>query len=90
MHGGYVCAIATGVERAMRRGCDEWLAGFGLRHSRHQRVGHGALMCSVTAATGRQARIAGGIERGSERPEPEEQNEEDGERAPHLVFMLHE
>lgn len=47
-------------------------------------------MGSVTAATGRQARIVGGIDRGSERPEPEEQNEEDGERAPHLVFMLHE
>ncbi len=48
------------------------------------------MMGSVTSATGRQARIVGGIERGSERPEPEEKNEEDGEHAPHLVTMLHE
>lgn len=47
-------------------------------------------MCTVTAAAGWQARVVAGVKSRCERPQPEEQDEEDGKRAPHLVFMLHE
>jgi hypothetical protein len=45
---------------------------------------------SAAAAAGRQTRIAAGVEGGRKRPQPEEENEEDGERTPHLAFILHE
>ena len=66
------------------------LAGCGLNHARHDGFRHGAVMRSIAAAARRQARVVAGCEGGSERPQPEEQNEEDGESAPHLEFMVHE
>ena len=47
-------------------------------------------MRSVTAAASRQARVVFGGEDGREWPQPEEENEEDGKRAPHLELMVHE
>jgi hypothetical protein len=48
-------------------------------------------MRSVTAAAGRQARVViAGWEHGRKRPEPEDQNQEDGNPAPHLEPMLHD
>lgn len=74
----------------MRGGGEEWRAGRGLHHSRHQCIGHGAMMRSVAPATGRQAHIVAGIEGACEWPDSEKENEGDGERALHLEFMLHE
>lgn len=74
----------------MRGRCDDGFAGSGLHHARHYRVGHGAVMRSIAAAAGGQAQVVVGCERGRERPQPEEKHEEDGERAPHLGFMVHE
>jgi hypothetical protein len=83
-------AVACGEERAMRGGGEEWLARRGLHYSRHQCIGNGAMMRSMAPATGRQPHIVAGIEPALERPDTEDENEEDGERAAHLVFMLHE
>lgn len=74
----------------MRGSGDDGFAGCGLHHARHHRVGHGAVMRSVAAAAGGQARVVVGCERGRKRPQPEKQNEEDGESAPHLQLMVHE
>lgn len=52
--------------------------------------GHGAVVRAVPPATGRQVSIVTGLERGRERPEPKEQDEQDGETAAHLTRMLHE
>jgi hypothetical protein len=38
----------------------------------------------MTAAAGWQARIVAGFETGRQGPEPEEEHEEYGDRAPHL------
>ena len=49
------------------------------------------MMRTVSAAAGRQARIViAGWEYGRERPEPEEQNQENGDSTPHLEPMLHD
>jgi hypothetical protein len=49
------------------------------------------MMCSVAAAADRQARVVvAGWKGCRKRPEPEEQNQEYGEQAPHLEFILHE
>lgn len=90
MHGRHGCAFSCGVERAMRGCSEDGPAARFLHHAGHERVGHGAVMGSVAAAAGRQARIVIGMESGRERPQAEKQNEQDGERAPHLEFMLHE
>ena len=91
--GGYGrknCDCISGIERAMRWRGEAWLVGCGLQHLCHCGVGHGAMVRSVAAAAGRQTRIAAGVEGGRKRPQPEEENEEDGERTPHLAFILHE
>jgi hypothetical protein len=46
------------------------------------------VMYSVTAAAGGQARLIAGREDGRQRPQPAVQNQENGERAPHLEFIL--
>jgi hypothetical protein len=45
---------------------------------------------TVAAAAGRQARIFAGSERGRKRAEAEEENQQNGKRAPHLGLMVHE
>ena len=72
-----------GAARDRRAGCD-------LKCPGRRGVRHGTMVRSMAAAAGRQARIVAGIESGRKRPQPEEQNEEDGERAPHLGSILHE
>jgi hypothetical protein len=62
-----------------------------ISHGGARARGHGAMMPSVAAAAGRQARIiVAGWKGGRKRPEPEEQNQVYGEQAPHLGFILHE
>jgi hypothetical protein len=49
------------------------------------------MVCSVTAAAGREARVVfAGWQHSRKRPQPEEHNQEDGNPAPHLELMLHE
>jgi hypothetical protein len=48
------------------------------------------MMRSKAAAAGGQARVFAGSERGRKGAEREEENQEDGERAPHLDLMVHE
>jgi hypothetical protein len=45
---------------------------------------------SVAAAAGGQARFVAGAENRVERAQGEEQNQQEGEAAPHLFLMLHE
>jgi hypothetical protein len=46
---------------------------------------------TVTAAAGREARVVfTGRQHGRKRPQPEKQNQEYGNPAPHLELMLHE
>jgi len=59
-------------------------------HVRRDARIHGAMVRAVPPATGRQTRIVAGFERGRERPQPEEQDHQDGKTAPHLRQMLHE
>ena len=61
-----------------------------LGHLRHRRVRHGAVVRTVATAAGGQARFVIGSEGCHERPEPEEEDEEDGYGATHLGFMLKE
>ena len=49
---------------------------------------HRAVMRTVPAAARWQARVSAVVDEGRQRPEPEEQDEENGEAAPHLKFML--
>jgi hypothetical protein len=44
----------------------------------------------VPPATGRETRILSTVDQGRKRPEAEEQQEEDGEAAPHVISMLAE
>jgi hypothetical protein len=44
------------------------------------------MVCAIPAAAGRQAQVLAGIESGRQRPQPHEQNQEDGKPAPHLGF----
>jgi hypothetical protein len=67
-----------------------WSAGCRFDHLRQHRVGSGALVCTVTAATGGQARVILGFKRDRKRPQQEEKRKEDGEQTPHLKFMVHE
>ena len=59
-----------------------------LGHLRHRRVRHGAVVRTVATAAGGQARFVIGSEGCHERPEPEENDKEDGHGAAHLKFML--
>ena len=72
------------VSRATRRRGEARRAGQGSSHLRDHRVGHGAVVRAMTAAAGWQARIVAGFETGRQGPEPEEEHEEYGDRAPHL------
>jgi hypothetical protein len=47
-------------------------------------------MGTVATAAGRQARFAARVESRCKRTQAEDQNEKNGEAAPHLVPMLHE
>lgn len=83
------CCRGAGVIRAgERRG--KGRPGIGLRLRRGHLHGHGAVVRSVPPAAGRQSGVVAGFERGRKRPEPEEQDQEDGKSAPHLQLMLHE
>ena len=77
----------TGAMR--RRGRDG--SGAGLRpYGGHPR-GHRAMVRSVTAAAGWEARVVfAGRKVSRKRPQPEEQNQENGNAAPHLEMMLHD
>jgi hypothetical protein len=44
----------------------------------------------VPPATGRQACVFAAVDKSRQRPESEEQNQKDGEAAPHLKLMLAE
>jgi hypothetical protein len=59
------------------------------KHGRHLH-GHGAMVRSVTAAAGGQARVVTGLKQASERTKAEEQHQDEGSRAAHLVLMVHE
>ena len=48
------------------------------------------MMRSVAAAAGGEARFIFSSQRGRERPEAEEENEEDGESTPHLGIIVHD
>lgn len=82
------CGCVTGIGGTVRRRGEDGSAG--RKALGRCDVGHGAMVRPVAAATGRQARIVAGIDGGRQRSQAEEQNEEDGERTPHLGFMLHE
>ena len=72
------------------RGEDGRFAGNLLgKHGRHLH-GHGAMVRSVTAAAGGQARVVTGLKQASERTKAEEQHQDEGSRAAHLQTMLHE
>lgn len=83
--------VSRKIWAGLRSGEDGLAAGCGLGYKRRHTHGHGAMMRSVTAAAGRQARVVfAGWENGRKRPEPEEQNQEGGNPAPHLEPMLHD
>jgi len=48
------------------------------------------MMRSVTAAARGQARVFAGSERSRKRAEAKGENQQNGERAPHLGLMVHE
>ena len=54
----------------------------------HNLGAHGAMVRAVPPAARWQARVRAAIDEGRQRPEPEKQDEENGEAAPHLKFML--
>lgn len=45
---------------------------------------------ALAAAAGGQARILAGFERGRERTDAEQQDQQDGKRAPHLELIVHQ
>ena len=51
---------------------------------RKQRIGHGAMVRSQSAAAGGQTRIIAAREGRRKRPETEDKCEDDGNAAPHL------
>ena len=57
---------------------------------RRRLVRHVAVVCAMAAAASGEARIFIGSYGCHERPEPEEEDEEDGYGAAHLEFMLKE
>ena len=67
---------------------EDGLAGCGLGHHGGKAHGHGAVVGTVTAAAGRQDRVIAGGEERRERPQPEDQNQEDGKGTPHLEIYL--
>jgi len=73
----------TRVERAGRRRGERRL-GAGLEFGRS--YGHGALMDSVATAAGGQARFVARPENRCERAEGEEQNQQNGQTAPHRLY----
>jgi hypothetical protein len=52
--------------------------------------GHGAMVRSLAAAAGGQARVVTGLKQASERAEAEKKHQDQGSCATHLTFMLHE
>jgi hypothetical protein len=48
------------------------------------------VVCAVAAAAGGQRCVVAAIDEDRERSKTEEENEQNGERAPHLAFILHE
>jgi hypothetical protein len=56
-------------------------------HGHDLRV-HGAVMLPVPPAARGQTCILAAVNEGRQRSQPEEQDQEDGEAAPHLRFML--
>jgi hypothetical protein len=69
---------------------DDGFARCALGHHGGRARGHCAMVSSVTAAACGQARVIAGFKRGREGAEREEQNQKEGEQAPHLGFMVHE
>ena len=74
----------------MRRRGEGWGAGLRAKHPRTHGRGHRAVVRAVTTAASGQTRVIVGCASGRERAKAEEENEEDGEEAPHLQTMLHE
>lgn len=81
---------SAGIQRAMRRCGKGWGAGLRAKHPCAHGLGHRAVVRAVTTAASRQTRVVVGCASGRERAKAEEENEEDGEEAPHLQTMLHE
>lgn len=72
-----------GIQRAVRWGREDVLAG-GKNHLGHRGFAHGTVVRSVTAAAGGKTRVVGFPKQGRQRADGEEEDEEDGEGAPHL------
>jgi hypothetical protein len=89
MTGPRGCDGAAGIHGAMRRCGEDKRAGRGLGHSRGQGVGHSAVMRSVASAAGRQARVVAGRQDGRERSQPVQQNQRNGEYAPHRRIFIY-
>ena len=75
--------VAVRIERAVRGSREEGFALGRLQHARNHGVGHGAVVGAVSAAAGRQTGVVG-LERGREGAKREEEDEDEGKRAPHL------
>jgi hypothetical protein len=61
-----------------------------LNHAGQGGVSHHAVVCAVAAAAGGQRCVVAAIDEDRERSKTEEENEQNGECAPHLAFILHE
>ena len=55
------------------------------RHHRRHLHRHGAMMRTMPSAASRQTCVVAAFERPSQGPQPEEQNQRNGEQAPHLI-----
>ncbi|HUD57448.1 MAG TPA: hypothetical protein VMR02_19610 [Terracidiphilus sp.] len=82
----------VGVPWAPRRGRQEQCrARITANHLRGVFFAHRAVMRAVAAAAGGQARVIGSPEAGRRQwANPEEQQEDDGKHAPHLLKMVHQ
>lgn len=75
------------IERAVRGGGETRSARLCAEHPAAEGGGHGAVVRAMRAAAGGQACVLGDFEHGRERAKTEEQDEQDGEHAPH-PFMV--
>ncbi len=84
------CSHGAGIAGAGSWRGEDRLAGRGLRLCRGHLSGHGAVVRTVTAAAGGQARLRIGREQLSERPQPEQQNQKNANDTPHRRITIYE
>lgn len=77
------------IERAGARCGEPVRALLGVEHARHERSGHGAVVCAVAAAACGQSRVFG-LQQGRNGPQAEEEDEQNGCDAPHGGFIVQE